>query len=1320
MSRLAVDRRSGAASRGVPLLVRFVVAVALALPAAAVAQDIPDTPPRRSPFQLGGAGDFGRVGFRSTGSLAGICVSNAQGTVSPRGVGCNDTPTLRNTANGNFIMFFEQALSIAAPPSDLPEGVDASQLEGRGWTVSMRATLPNELIELLPTDRSGRDLLAFGVTATADGSCRDFSSINNGLVFVGTQLLPHSSCQATWPDPSRWQGRSRITLEGFLAAQPIINPTGDDDPFAFWRVPADLTTGLPLGDQATYGEFSDFTVELIERYPSVVPGGGGRTPLIRGWPLGLTVRFDVFYFGLPGINNAYFYQYEIINNSEEVWGQPVDYDSIYISLWRVPRNTSQQQAYFIDLPHGAWYARNCDTRRFPNATSPWTADCPGRGHVGFNSGAQGMIVFKSPIGDLRNKLLTDPTSPFYNPNHPNAGDTITFNHAHGCNFITCTNKTFGYSERALFGLVSSTLDNLLDGRDPNNVNDFTDAEYFNIVFPTEVWPTRGDFNKYVPGVHDSKPIWDYNKDGVPDTLYIDQCGSRGCVPVWEDTLPGGWTNLQGQVAPISIGPFRLGAGDTTGLIFAYIADRDSASFVSTVQNVYDLYLNFFLVPEAAPAPVLTSAGLFIQGGASGGDRDTAQVRLNWNDRVREHRDRFLLKLAEDMVAADPGSDLGKIYVLNPWVLDSLQARAADNVAALYVFKSCDGGTTFTDDADCLPDPVDPADQTSKWATFGWLPWATLPPDANSVLDDDVLAGLTYLYSVVTETRGARWTILQDQGSGPVPTDAAGNPICDPSRCQAVEFEFAPSILSALEKTPDASSVVTAYVPLSRQGGRAPAAVAVTSPLAGALVPVTVTPTEGVRDGTYRAVFADTLLVTTVVTARAVGGGRMDTTNVALTVTTNTGASFSGNAPLTMRGATLVSSETVEDPADPAVLTTTTVHRIVAGSQGAVPMLLVETSAGNRPLLASGVLTPGNTTPGSFLDRSDFPGFIIDVDAARGGSFNQQAYRVDGRAIPVGVTQNVTLEWLPGSSAPLRPGAQSQYRITWSDRPFGPAEPFALGSGTAQTFANSLGSRAAGSTSVADPALADVINAALEAANRTPVEGLALAAYELPFTITNVTENRPVQVAVISHRESVLLGTVPDTQTVSVPAGRWVAGDRLVLLESIDGQLVPTWDVVIGCGSGVGITCNPIAGSSYVPIAVSGAELDVSYFRPLAAGLEFTVEVTAPRKVASLARADLRAIQVVPNPYVVFSQFERADGQNALKFTHVPETGRLRIYTVTGQFVQEIRWTADDLDGNGDLQWNMTTRENTALAYGLYIWVLDSPDGTARGKFVVIR
>ena len=83
------------------------------------------------------------------------------------------------------------------------------------------------------------------------------------------------------------------------------------------------------------------------------------------------------------------------------------------------------------------------------------------------------------------------------------------------------------------------------------------------------------------------------------------------------------------------------------------------------------------------------------------------------------------------------------------------------------------------------------------------------------------------------------------------------------------------------------------------------------------------------------------------------------------------------------------------------------------------------------------------------------------------------------------------------------------------------------------------------------------------------------------------------------------------------------------------------------------------------------------------------------------------------------------------FTGLPDEGTVRIYSLSGQYLQELKWTASDLlrAGNnstsGDLPYNLRTREGVDLGSGLYVFVVTATgergkNQVHRGKFVIIR
>src|SRR5690606_10437078 len=392
------------------------------------------------------------------------------------------------------------------------------------------------------------------------------------------------------------------------------------------------------------------------------------------------------------------------------------------------------------------------------------SSCLTSGERGFYWGATQMIILKSPIGDLRNKLFTTPGSPFFDPTHPAAGDTITFNHGHICGYGGCAATTLLTGrDRRRFGMLSSTEVNVLDGRSPGGL---TATEYWR-TFYSKDFPSRTGFNRYVPG------NWTYSNrpPGAPlgpDTLYLDSCSGvnmgpeEACVATWSDTLPGGLNNRYGNVQVVGIGPFPLKADESVGVTIAIMGAPDSIGIEDLQKSVIDLYMNFWLSPQPPAAPAILATDV------TGGDINNAQVTLFLDDGPENWEDPFLLDYHNKLVNATPGTALATLRDLNPWLADSVLARASNNLEAIYIYKSCNGGTSWTDDQDCTGDEA--VDERGNPVGNGWRPAQILTASAQGTLpniwtDNNVRPGVTYLYSISTLSRGAEWSVLNVTASG---------------------------------------------------------------------------------------------------------------------------------------------------------------------------------------------------------------------------------------------------------------------------------------------------------------------------------------------------------------------------------------------------------------------------------------------------------------------------------------------------------------------------------------------------------------------------
>jgi hypothetical protein len=255
------------------------------------------------------------------------------------------------------------------------------------------------------------------------------------------------------------------------------------------------------------------------------------------------------------------------------------------------------------------------------------------------------------------------------------------------------------------------------------------------------------------------------------------------------------------------------------------------------------------------------------------------------------------------------------------------------------------------------------------------------------------------------------------------------------------------------------------------------------------------------------------------------------------------------------------------------------------------------------------------------------------------------------------------------------------------------------------------------------------------------------------------------------RNSRLFGNGGDTVRVQVPPDVWMPGDTVWVIENVvlpktyvsggnTVTVVPTTaspslpveestqivglKLVLSCNSGgnpTRITCNPLAlntlgATGYLPYA-DGYESVIHINRSFDQNSE--VQVTAQPLVASgltLTKRDMSIIEVVPNPYIVQGGFDRlttgrAVAESRIMFVNVPAEGVIRIYSISGQLMQQLSWTQEDLvvsangSAHGDLPYNLRTREGLDLGPGLYLYVLTARGETAngqvaRGKFVIIR
>lgn len=118
---------------------------------------------------------------------------------------------------------------------------------------------------------------------------------------------------------------------------------------------------------------------------------------------------------------------------------------------------------------------------------------------------------------------------------------------------------------------------------------------------------------------------------------------------------------------------------------------------------------------------------------------------------------------------------------------------------------------------------------------------------------------------------------------------------------------------------------------------------------------------------------------------------------------------------------------------------------------------------------------------------------------------------------------------------------------------------------------------------------------------------------------------------------------------------------------------------------------------------------IKLYKPLRSGVAIQL-VSHPSYVA---RVDdpLVSVTVYPNPLVV-----RAGFGEEVHFRNLPPVAVIRIYTVTGEPVAVIRH-----NGGGEAVWDLKNRSGMDVSYGLYFYLIETPDGKKRkGKFGIVR
>jgi hypothetical protein len=189
-----------------------------------------------------------------------------------------------------------------------------------------------------------------------------------------------------------------------------------------------------------------------------------------------------------------------------------------------------------------------------------------------------------------------------------------------------------------------------------------------------------------------------------------------------------------------------------------------------------------------------------------------------------------------------------------------------------------------------------------------------------------------------------------------------------------------------------------------------------------------------------------------------------------------------------------------------------------------------------------------------------------------------------------------------------------------------------------------------------------------------------------------------------------------TDTSSSPADRPAEGDSLLFQPGI--QIVSSGETVLSLHSFFYDT--RYATSTDVVVELSRA--DTIAANAVTYNDKFSFTTKAATVDQNVIQSGLGRVRVVPNPYMVSSQYEQEYGVlrrepiRQLKFTNLPPVCTIYIFTLDGDKVQTIEHNSSD----GVVTWDMRAAGGREIAAGIYLYLVKTDSGERLDRFAVIK
>jgi hypothetical protein len=181
--------------------------------------------------------------------------------------------------------------------------------------------------------------------------------------------------------------------------------------------------------------------------------------------------------------------------------------------------------------------------------------------------------------------------------------------------------------------------------------------------------------------------------------------------------------------------------------------------------------------------------------------------------------------------------------------------------------------------------------------------------------------------------------------------------------------------------------------------------------------------------------------------------------------------------------------------------------------------------------------------------------------------------------------------------------------------------------------------------------------------------------------------------------------------VTDPVGR---SFTIIVFDTVQNIETPTWRIVI-------------TGLPGVEMPGAGNALTLRTVKPFSSRDVFEFTSVAESFDSDTAGTNLDNIRVVPNPYVAAANWEQplppgvisGRGERKIDFINVPPGSKIEIYSSRGAHIITLNHDGNLYDGS--VSWNLRTRENLDVAFGVYFYVVTAPGiGQKFGRLAIIK